>query len=166
MPQISLRRLFVAVALAAAVIAFSRWWVWTASLAKMPVTVTGVVLAIAAAIFFRPGSRANAPFLLALVAMYAPFVWMIYVSWGPLIGMGDTAIFVPTGWAYVVASLLKGSGVHPDSFVWIAPFVILSELALTAWVASRGWKWSIPWAVLLLLVSCMLSYIAYQGYLV
>ncbi|MDZ4780757.1 MAG: hypothetical protein SGJ19_10925 [Planctomycetia bacterium] len=153
--QVSLRRVLVATALSAAVLGLSKWHFWSAVNAEGPATLLAAIIAAAAAILYRPGSVLTERFLLAPIVMYGPLLWIVAEQWpfGRTSGLYDGALMFPAIW---VALLPFVNG--PDGIFWPSAACVLLELAISLEFARRGWKWTIPWTLLLFVISAIGSF--------
>lgn len=159
--QLSLRRVLIATALVAGVLAASRAVEWQQTDAQRPVTALAACLVGGVAFLYRPGSAVTERFLPSLVVMYAPFVWIIFEiePFGHISGLAEAIVFMPSIWIAVVThNAPNGEWMH-----WVCCGMILVEVGLAFACAARGWKWSLACTILLALLSGGASFILNAG---
>lgn len=159
--QLSLRRVLIATALVAGVLGASRAMEWQQTDAQRPVTMLVVCLILGAALLYRPGSAVMERFLPSLVAMYAPFVWIIFEiePFGHISGLAGAIVWMPSIWIAVVThNAPNGEWMH-----WVCCGMVLVEIGLAFACAARGWKWSLACTILLALLSGGASFILNAG---
>lgn len=159
--QLSLRRLLVATALVAAVLAISRARNWQSDEWRVTVTTLEAIFVGLAALFYRPGRSLNERFWLSVAVMYAPYSWLVervIEEYSKRYGNldFDAVIAMPGIW---IVWLYRSHDY--EGLVWGG--VVLAELAIALAVARAGWKWTLPWAVLLLLASTFASLMLNAG---
>lgn len=149
--QLSLRRLMLLMSVLAMILGGGIWVPWRPDYLRPPALLMASIIAIAGALIYRPGSEVAERFLCAPIAMYFPMLWIIAVSqpFGRKVGLYEEAMLYPAIWV----SFLPPVQILPDHMPWSATFVILGELALSLVIAMRGWKWTLPWVILLLSIS-------------
>jgi hypothetical protein len=154
--RFSLRRVLIAVILAATVLGMSGW-------AKMPLQMRLVLAVLVAGCCLLLTTRSRWHALgLVVAGQYLPYFWMIRVSvpWGHTSGIMSSFANVPAGW---FAWILALTGTHPESGWWlcsIAPIQILGA----AWLVNRSGGWKIAVVVVSLVLSAAGSLLFYAGY--
>jgi hypothetical protein len=158
--QISLRRLMLATFAGAATLSIARLAARETPDVALPGALAAALMAVGGVMSFRWGNPALERLLTLLLVLYGPFAWIAEVAqpWGHTSGMWSTFLFIPN--SFIVIHFLSA----PARSHWLAAGITLGEFAFLCWCARRGWKWTLPAAVVLGLVSCFLSLVAYAGY--
>ena len=158
--RVSLRRLLVAVTLAAAVLGLARLPRYSSPEGELTTSILSAVIVAAVVILFRAGEAATERFLVLLVAIYGPFVWIVSLSrpWGYTSGLYEIALAMP-GAAGAVIMRISGF----DDSMQLLAFVLfnLGELAIAAWLAFRGWWATMIYAVVIGILSTLTSLLLY-----
>jgi hypothetical protein len=158
--RFSLRRILIAVVLAAVVLGILGWLNWSVqSRCALTALVAGCVL------FATTISRWHA-LLLVLAICYGPFSWMVRVSvpWGTTSGIIESIPIVPAtwiGWPLLLSQVQTDSPLV--SWLWIvAPIQVLGA----AWFASRNGRSALIVslvAFLLCVAGTWLCYVLYRA---
>lgn len=157
--QFGLRDVFVAITIVAVVLAMAR-------LVSPPVASGGVIAVVSAIVGWafacdRPiRSRVG----LILANMYLPLAWMIAfnVPFGRTSGL---AVNIPLGPGIVLAELLRElAGLNRYAVEVVGAVVVIGELLLGAWLARRGGRLSVIYAILVLISSSLGSLLLHALY--
>ncbi len=161
--QLSLRRLLLATFGGAAALGFTGRLAPHPDANLLPGVAALATMVFAGCMLFRWGEPAIERMLLLLIVTYGPFAWIAEVAWpwGHGSGMWKLFLFFPSS---VVFSLLFRTRVPHEFETWIAAAITLLEFGLLSACAIRGWKWPLPAAVVVGLISCVLSFGAYAAY--
>jgi hypothetical protein len=158
-PTVSIRRMLVAVAIAAVILGVCRSADWSSPDLKWPAALTLAMIAAAGTVLFHAGQPAFQRMLVLLTTLYVPYAWMIPLSrpWGRTSGMLGSIPLLPG----LVPAMFLG---HGTLSAWGAAVVTLIVLGLGAKAAFRGRKASVPFAIVAGLWSAFWSLGLYAGY--
>jgi hypothetical protein len=156
--QISLRRLMLATFAGAATLSLARLAARDTPDVALPGALATALMAVAIVMSFRWGDPALERLLTLLLACYGPFAWIVEVAqpWGRASGMWSAFLFIPN--SFILVHFARSRS------LWLAAGITLGEFAFLCWCARRGWKWTLPAAIVLGLVSCFFSLALYAGY--
>jgi hypothetical protein len=154
--RVSLRRLLVAIAMSAVVLGLVRWPHWTSPEGKVMTNAVAATLVPGVLILFRAGEAATERFMVSLVAMYGPFAWIAAYNrpWGRSSGGWDLALGLP---GLVPGMVARISGQNDTLLAATMAASTLAVLAMTAWVAFRGWRSSLVFSIAIGLWSTLTS---------
>jgi hypothetical protein len=160
--QISLRRLMLATLAGAMVLSVARLITRSTPDLALPGGLAAAMMAAASVLWFRWGEPAIERMLMLLLIVYVPLAWIVEVAWplGRTSGMWGAFLFIPN--SFIAAHLFYRA--NNAATCWIAAAFTLFEFGLMGWCAVRGWKWTLPAAVILGLISCFSSLVFYSGY--
>ncbi len=152
--QFGLRSLFAATTVAAVLVAAARWLdaPWSSAMvAAAAVCTLGWSCRQDAQVRSRTGAL--------LASLFLPFAWMIAYN-EPFGRTSGLAVALPIGPGLLPAELIRRwltSGIGVDGMMPIAAVIVIGELALGVWLAFRGGKLLLAYAILVLLISSISS---------
>ena len=160
--QTSLRRLMLATFAGAIILSLARLVARSTPDVALPGGLAVAIMAVASVLWFRWGEPAIERMLMLLLIVYVPLAWTVEVAWplGRTSGMWSAFLFMPN--SFIAAHFLYRA--NNAATCWIAAAITLFEFGMMAWCAVRGWKWTLPAAIVLGLFSCFSSLVFYSGY--
>lgn len=161
--RLSLRRLLIATALCGAMLGLARLTDWRSPDGQLVTTAMAAAVVPAFVVLFRIGEAATERFLVSLVAMYGPFLWIVSHNrpWGHTSGLYEWMMLLP---GLILGLLLSAGGRNDVVELGIGCGFALVALGVAAWMAFRGPRASAIFSVAIGLWSTVMSFFAYALY--
>jgi hypothetical protein len=117
-------------------------------------------LVVTALLVAGRSARFDRQILVLLIVMYVPLAWVVPEGepFGHYSIRFTSLTLAPAGWTVWLNGLF---GVALNS--WLTPIgayaCFLGQFAFATFCASRGWRWTLPYAAILFVLACLSSLI-------